>query len=108
MQTLNLAIKDRMLLYESYMPFVKDGGLFVPTDSDLSLGEDVCISLDLMHEPEPLRAVGTVVWITPRGAQGNRAAGVGIGFGADSDAVRGKIETCLAGAVGSERRTHTM
>ena len=107
MQTLNLAIKDRMTLYECYMPFVGNGGLFIPTDAEFALGEAVCISLDFMQEPEALRLRGSVVWITPQGAQGDRIAGVGIGFDGD-ESMRRKIENCLAGAVASERHTHTL
>ena len=103
-----LAIRDRVLLYECYMPFVRDGGLFIPTDADCALGEEVSVSLDLLHEPEPIQIEGTVVWITPKGAQGNRVAGVGVRFDGKGDEVRSKIETCLAGAVGSDRNTHTL
>ena len=29
---LSLTIKDRVVLYAAYMPFVRHGGLFVPTN----------------------------------------------------------------------------
>ena len=108
MRTLNLAIKDRMTLYECYMPFIRHGGLFVPSEQNLALGERVRISLHLMNEPEPLRTSGTVIWITPPGAQGNRTAGVGIGFDAGGESLRRKIENRLGDAVASERHTHTL
>ena len=103
-----MTIRDRALLYECYMPFLKDGGLFIPTDADRELGEEVHVLLELMHEPEPMRVAGKIVWITPQGAQGSRVAGVGVRFDAGGDVVRRKIETYLAGAVGSERPTHTL
>ena len=113
MRTLKLAIKERMMLYECYMPFIENGGLFVPLARDaaiaeLILGEDVRLSLELMHEPEPFQTRGRVVWITPPGAQGDRAAGAGIGFDIDSGPIRAKIENWLAGAAASQRRTHTL
>ena len=108
MQTLNLTIVDRMTLHECYMPFIANGGLFVPTDVELRLGEEVCVSLDFMREPEPLRASGKVVWITPQGAQANRAAGVGIGFDAGGASMRRRIEDRLAGAAVPEQQTHTL
>jgi len=51
-----------------------------------------------------------VVWITPIGAQGNRTAGIGVQFNdsTDGEAARGRIESLLAGALGSERATQTM
>ena len=107
-KTLSIAIRDQARLYECYMPFVKNGGLFVPADPDCTLGEEVCVILDLMHEPEPIHLTATVVWITPKGAQGNRPAGVGVGLDGRHHDVRSKIETRLAGAVNSERSTHTL
>ena len=108
MQTLNLALRDCKTLHECYMPFVRNGGLFVPTDSDLALGEEVCISLEFMDEPEPLRVPGTVVWITPQDAQGNRTPGAGIGFDTGCEPVRRRIENRLAGEPASSCRTHTL
>ena len=49
-------------------------------------------------------------WVTPTGAQGNRAAGIGVQFAdtADGEAVKGKIETILAGTLNAEQPTQTM
>ena len=38
---LSLAIKDKAVLYAAYMPFVHNGGLFIPTKKDYHLGDDV-------------------------------------------------------------------
>jgi type IV pilus assembly protein PilZ len=51
---------------------------------------------------------GKVVWITPKGAQGNKVAGIGVQFTGDTTIARDKIETYLAGALKSDRMTHTM
>jgi type IV pilus assembly protein PilZ len=48
------------------------------------------------------------VWITPAGAQGNRAAGVGIQFSDEDGVARTKIEAILGGVLKSSRPTHTM
>lgn len=107
---LSLAIKDKGALYLAYMPFIKGGGLFVPTTRQYHLGDEVFILLTLMEEKDRLPVAGTVVWITPQGSQGNRQAGIGVQFneGADGDAVKTKIETALAGTIGADRLTHTM
>ena len=65
---LSLTIKDRAVLYAAYMPFVRNGGLFVPTNKRYELGEEVFILLALMDEPEKIPINGKVVWITPKGA----------------------------------------
>ncbi len=84
------------------------GGLFIPTKKEYELGDEVFMLLNLMDEAEKIPVAGKVVWITPKGAQGNRAAGIGVQFTDQDDAARSKIETYLAGALQSDRHTHTM
>ncbi len=105
---LSLTIKDKSVLYAAYMPFIKNGGLFIPTNKNYKLGDEVFMLLSLMEEPEKIPVAGKVVWITPKGAQGSRAAGVGVQFNDGDPTARNKIETYLAGALKSDRPTHTM
>ena len=106
---LTLTIKDKSALYLAYMPFVKNGGLFTPTNSTYRLGDEVFMLLSLMDEQEKLPVAGKIVWITPFGAQGNRAAGIGVQFSDQDDgSAQKKIETYLAGALAADRPTHTM
>ncbi|MFT0212430.1 PilZ domain-containing protein [Pseudomonas sp. F1_0610] len=105
---LNLTIKDKAVLYATYMPFIKNGGLFIPTNKNYKIGDDVFLLLTLMEEPDKLPVTGKVIWITPTGAQGNRAAGVGVQFGPNDLMVKNKIETYLAGTLKSDRRTYTL
>lgn len=105
---INQAIKDKAALYAAYMPFVKGGGLFVPTTRQCKLGEEVFVLLTLLDDPERIPVTGKVVWINPR-QQGMRAAGIGIQLsGEEGDKARRKIETYLAGALQSDRPTSTM
>jgi type IV pilus assembly protein PilZ len=105
---LSLSIKDKAVLYAAYMPFVRNGGLFIPTKKDYALGDEVFMLLNLMDEAEKIPVAGKVVWLTPKGAQGNRAAGIGVQFNDQDDVARSKIETYLAGSLQSDRHTHTM
>ncbi|WP_253481866.1 PilZ domain-containing protein [Natronocella acetinitrilica] len=106
---LSLTIKDKHALYAAYIPYIKNGGLFVPTSNTYRLGDEVFMLLSLMEDAEKLPVVGKVIWVTPRGSQGNRTAGVGLQFGEkDGAPARSKIETYLAGALESDRPTHTM
>lgn len=106
---LSLTIKDKNALYAAYMPFVNNGGLFIPTNKKYKLGDEVFMLLTLMEESERIPVAGKIVWITPIGAEGNRAAGIGVQFSAQDDGMaRTKIETYLAGALKSDRPTHTM
>ncbi|MEW7986024.1 MAG: PilZ domain-containing protein, partial [Candidatus Thiodiazotropha sp.] len=73
------------------------------------LGDEVFMLLTLMDETERLPVAGKIIWITPVGAEGNRAAGIGVQFSdQDGGAARNKIETYLAGALKSDRPTHTL
>jgi type IV pilus assembly protein PilZ len=106
---LSLSIKDKASLYASYMPYVTNGGLFIPTNKSYSLGDEVFMLLTLMDDNERLPVAGKIIWITPTGAQGNRATGIGVQFSPqDKGQTRTKIETHLAGAMKADRITHTM
>jgi len=105
---LSLTIKDKAVLYAAYMPFLEHGGLFIPTNKSYKLNDEIFMLLNLMEEPEKIPVAGKVVWITPRGAQGNRAAGIGVQFNGQDDTANRKIETYLAGSLESDRPTHTM
>ncbi|MEO5574050.1 MAG: PilZ domain-containing protein [Gammaproteobacteria bacterium] len=100
---------DKNALYSAYMPFVKNGGLFVATTKHYQLGDEVFVLLSLLDDPEKIPVSGRVAWITPKGAQGNRTAGIGVQFSElDGGAARNKIEAHLAGMLNSERNTQTM
>lgn len=105
---LSLTIKDKAVLYAAYMPFVKNGGMFIPTNKSYKLGDEVFMLLSLMDESEKIPVAGKVVWVTPKGAQGNRAAGIGVQFSDQDNTAINKIETYLAGMLNSDKPTHTM
>jgi len=95
---LSLTIRDKGSLHTSYMPFVKGGGLFIPTSRQYQI-----------DQPEKLPVAGIVCWVTPDGAQGGRKAGVGVRFAEkDATTARNKIESLLGGKLKSDRPTHTM
>jgi len=106
---LTLTIKDKAALYLAYMQFVKNGGLFIPTNSTYNLGDEVFMLLNLMDEGEKIPVAGKVIWITPKGAQGKRMAGIGVQFSdQDNRETRQKITNYLAGALDGDKATHTM
>lgn len=105
---LSLTIKDKAVLYQSYMPFIQGGGLFIPTPKPYKMGDEVFMLLSLMDETEKLPLAGKVVWLTPKGAQSNRSAGIGVQLNDPDNVVQRKIETYLAGSLESDRPTFTM
>ena len=107
---LPVAIKDEATLYQSYMPFLKGGGLFVPSGKRYNLGDELFLLINLMDDKERLPVTGTVVWITPQGAQGNRVAGIGVQFAesVEGEAARQRIEALLGARLASEKATFTL
>ena len=107
---LSLAIKERSALFAAYMPYLKTGGLFIPTNRPYQMGDQVYMLITLMEDTAKMPVSGTVVWITPAGAQGNRQQGIGVQFddNESSAGLRGKIEGVLGNAMKSTRQTHTM
>ena len=96
-------------MYLAYMAFVQNGGLFIPTNSSYQLGDEVFMLLSLMGEDEKIPVAGRVIWITPKGAQGKRTAGIGVQFSEqDQGNTQKKIETYLAGALSGDKPTHTI
>jgi type IV pilus assembly protein PilZ len=106
---LSLAIKEKSALYAAYMPYVKGGGLFIPTNKAFKIGEEVFMLLSLVDDPMKLKVVGKVVWLTPV-AQANRPQGIGVQFSEKDGGieVKNKIEAILGGALKANRATHTM
>ncbi|RXZ43379.1 PilZ domain-containing protein [Crenobacter cavernae] len=107
---MSLHIKERSALYAAYMPFLKNGGVFIPTGRDYQLGDEVFLLLALMDRPDKIAVQGKVAWITPAGANNNRTQGIGVEFG-EGDAgqqARKTIEELLSGVLKSSRPTHTM
>ncbi|OFZ69370.1 MAG: pilus assembly protein PilZ [Betaproteobacteria bacterium RBG_16_58_11] len=107
---LSLSIKEKSALYAAYMPYLKYGGIFIPTNKVYRLGDEVFMLLTLMTDPNKLPVAGRVVWITPAGAQGGKTQGIGVEFAANEsgNAARNKIEGLLGGSMKSTRPTHTM
>jgi len=106
---LSLAIKEKAALYAAYMPFIKGGGLFIPTNKAFKIGDEVFMLLSLIDDPVKLKVVGHVTWITPV-TQGSRPQGIGVQFSEKDGGqeARNKIESLLGGALKSARPTHTM
>ncbi|TWI69162.1 type IV pilus assembly protein PilZ [Pseudoduganella lurida] len=107
---LSLAIKEKAALYAAYMPFLKNGGVFVPTGRAYQIGDEIYLILSLMDDPNKYPIAGKVVWITPAGANNNKAQGIGVHFPDDEagQRTRARIEEILGAALRSSRATHTL
>lgn len=75
--TLMYQFPDLASLKRAYMDFVRDGGVFVPTDEIFHLGDTVTAILLLPQSEQPFTFTAEVIWITHKSA-GNEQGGVGI------------------------------
>jgi type IV pilus assembly protein PilZ len=107
---LSLNIKEKAALYAAYMPYLKNGGIFVPTSKPYNLGDEVYLLLSLMDDPSKFPIAGRVAWVTPQGAHNNKAQGIGVHFSEDEGGATAKkrIEEILGAALKSSRSTHTL
>ena len=107
---LSLPIKEKAALYAAYMPFLINGGIFVPTSKPYKIGDEIYLILTLMEDPTKYPIAGKIAWITPAGANNSKAQGIGVHFSSDESGVRvrQRIEQLLGAAVGSSRSTHTL
>lgn len=108
MEELTLGFNDLKDLYRSYMPFLKNGGLFVRTPRQYKMGQSLALSVTLPDSLEPVVVTGKVAWITPHGSQSSNPAGVGISFIDDKAQLGAQIEKLLSGMLNSADYTYTI
>ena len=101
-----LQLKDKHLLYNSYMAFFEHGGLFVPT----SLGDEVLLALELAEHPDKKFLRTQVAWINPARTSANRPKGIGLAFSNDeiSAQTKSQIEAELGSLLKNDRTTFTL
>jgi len=95
-------------LYQSYMPFLKNGGLFYKTNGRFELGTEVTLEVSLPDALENAEVKGEVCWLTPIGSQSGTPSGVGVSFTDDPELVRNQIEKYIARFLNSSEPTLTM
>jgi type IV pilus assembly protein PilZ len=107
---LSLPIKEKAALYAAYMPFLMNGGIFVPTTKPYKIGDEIYLILTLMDDVAKYPIAGKIAWITPAGANNSKAQGIGVHFSGDESGrrVKQRIEEILGAALGSSRATHTL
>ncbi len=109
-QTVKLILELETIdeLHMHYMPFLKNGGLFVSSVSDYSMGTPVLLSVLLPDALEAEDVRGEVAWISAKGQQSNIPQGVGIAFDESSQRIRDIIEKLLGNKIKSTASTYTM
>jgi len=108
LESLYLEFVTEKDLYQSYMPFLKQGGLFVRTAELFDLGTEVLLEVILPDSLETSEIKGVICWLTPLGAQNGTPAGIGISFVEDPDNIKNQIEKAIARFLNSSEPTLSM
>ena len=105
-----LVIRSKAALYAAWIPLLKGGGIFLPSNRSHALGDEVLILLTLLDDSNKIPLQGSIAWINPANAAGNRTQGIGVRLH-ESDIARElkkRVEGLLAGVLQSPRPTNTI
>ena len=110
-------IKSLDELYRCYLPFLKNGGLFLERKDkqellSFTLGKEVFLTVNIRIDgsQERIGVKGKVAWINPPGLL-RKASGIGVEFpdvDKDKEGTKGKIENMLGVKLQAQSLTNTM
>ncbi|MDX1669404.1 MAG: PilZ domain-containing protein [Limnobacter sp.] len=106
----SLQLTDKVKAAETYMPFIKNGGIFVETEQKFELGDSLFVLLTVGDDGIKCPVNGKVVWINSDSTRLDRPIGVGIQFPSDASGVAAKeeIERMIGKMQTSIRKTATL
>lgn len=105
---ISLQVKDLSVLHSSYMPFLNNGGMFIPTTRKYEMNDEVFVLLTLLDESEKIPVNTSVAWITPEHEQGGKTPGIGLQFSEKNSEAKNKIDNYLADFSSSQKPTYTL
>ncbi len=115
---LPIRIDDLSVLQSAYMPFLKNGGLFISSgntfqsDSNLlekfQLNSRAFLILQLLNETEKLVITSKVAWITPVRTRIGQCSGLGFQFENANSVIKARIESLLVGRIESPNPAQTL
>ena len=97
--------RDKASVFNCYMIFAKDGGMFVPCSRDAQMGEHIMLLVNLPESSQSYLLESRICWISH-----GRRKGFGVRFSGDegSRALKVAIENLLGGSLKSTNPTYTM
>lgn len=101
-------IVDKDMLYQSYMPYVVGGGLFIPSKQAVQMGEEVFVLATLPEQSQKIPLTGKVIWISHK-QNGIKLQGFGIQLTGEKGVFyKSEAEKMLAGFKAVGRNSYTM
>lgn len=114
----SLLIDDLSVLRSAYMPFLINGGLFIPLEdkqqnqlhllAKYHLGDKIFLVLQLPQASKKLALSARIAWITPARTRIGECIGVGIHFEHSDINIKKKIESLLDNHPNSELLSQTL
>lgn len=101
-------IPDKDTLYACYMPFIAGGGLFIPSNQAVSLGEEVFVLATLPDQPQKVPLTGKVIWLSYQHS-GSHVKGFGMQLSGEKGRYyKSEAEKMLTGLKSEGRTSYTM
>ena len=108
-KTQTLVIKEKNELNRVYMPYLKNGGIFLRFNDEINIenvspGQTVNLYLTLFSE-DPIPVWGKIVWINY--GSGNKGYGISFGESVPTKQLKENIEILLADYNGKNDNSYT-
>jgi type IV pilus assembly protein PilZ len=84
-------------LKNAFMPFVRDCGIFIPTNDVFHLSDMVKVTITLPEDKQTYTFSGEIIWITPKSIHSShRHPGIGVQCSGDEgEACKKAVQTLL-------------
>lgn len=107
----NITIDDKKDLYKCYLPFIKDGGIFIPFNDDVTAeniypGMTILLLLTVIEPKNRVTISGKVVWIQKSGAV--KGYGVSLGSSVPAKSLKDYIEMTVSDLAQKKEPTYTI
>lgn len=101
-----LRITEKKELLAAYMPYVKNGGIFVKS-AQHPMGSSLAVIIEIPAEDRKYAVLGKVVWVSQKDAR--HEGGVGIQFPESNEALalKNKIDLLLGGLDRTKEKSMT-
>lgn len=93
-----LRIPSLAVLQAVYMPYIRNGGLFLPVTGRYDTGDRLFVVLRLLEESRATAVVAQVVWLAPPGCHGPHRPGIGVQFNDGEHLLKRRMDQYLAGS----------
>ena len=107
MRALTLTVGSASIAYKVYMPFVQGGAVFVPTDEEFELREEVRREVDFSESNQHFSIEGVVVWVSSTNDLARQGVGIKAGEG-DGEALMKALEVAAGDLLKGEGKTFTL